>query len=137
MRIRGIIIFLFFAFYTLINFISCKEKEKVIFCFSVDYDHDTIQVLNSQNEILLDTIITTNYSTGLACNYLLNKDQFTNKFKISVNGKLHDIQEPINEIRIDIYYLNRIIKHEQSSGIRYYASNIPVEKVKRYKWISI
>ena len=133
MRIRGIIIFLFFAFYTLINFISCKEKEKVIFCFSVDYDHDTIQVLNSQNEILLDTIITTNYSTGLACNYLLNKDQFTNKFKISVNGKLHDIQEPINEIRIDIYYLNRIIKHEQSSGIRYYASNIADEKVKRYK----
>lgn len=122
MRTRINIILLICSLLLLINFISCREKNQVVFSFSINYDCDTVIVFNNHNEILLDTIITTNYSTGLACNYLINKDDLTNEFYISINAENHIIHEPISKIRLDIYYLDRIITHEQSSDVRYYAS---------------
>lgn len=106
-------IFLIISFCLLIY--SCSKKEYIYLNFSVGYEDDTIKVIYNNN-VLIDTIITTNYSTGQAYSYILPMERLQDQLLVNINDSKDTIELKVDSLKIlSIRYLDRILTYQFKS----------------------
>lgn len=93
---------------------SCTSKKYLGVFFSVGFEDDTVRLV-LDNETLLDTVLTTNYSTGKAYLTAIKRPSKSQTLKLYVNDQLKSIDGPFDSLRIHIYYLERKIDYKYSS----------------------
>ena len=82
--------------------------------FSFGFEDDTVKLF-VDDEILIDTILSTNYATGKAYLSSIKRPSKTQNLTLNINGQLKLVKGPFDSLKVHISYLDREISYKHSS----------------------